>query len=177
MIGALRASTKLRTVALLGIPSAITLCIGLVASHTEAAEPDATPPSQANQYLPPISDLMIATIQPRHRRLWQAAQEKNWAFAAYELGNLRAAFKRLGEAYPTEHDIPFPDMISSVTEQPLEEINTAIEAKDEVGFTKAYADLTTACNACHQALNYGVVVIRTPSGKSDSDQDFTTTEP
>jgi hypothetical protein len=65
-------------------------------------------------------------------------------------------------------------MISSVTEQPFEEINTAIEAKDEVGFTKAYADLTTGCNACHQALNHGVVVIRTPTGASVSDQDFTT---
>jgi hypothetical protein len=174
MIGALRASAGRRSVALLAIPSTITLCIGLAASPADAAEPDATSPSQANQYLPSISDLMIATIQPRHSRLWQAAQKKNWAFAAYELGNLRGAFKRLGEAYPTEHDIPFPDMISSVTEQPFEEINTAIEAKDEVGFTKAYADLTTGCNACHQALNHGVVVIRTPTGASVSDQDFTT---
>jgi hypothetical protein len=177
MIGALRASASRRSVALLAIPSTITLCIGLAASPADAAEPDATSPSQANQYLPSISDLMIATIQPRHNRLWQAAQKKNWAFAAYELGNLRGAFKRLGEAYPTEHDIPFPDMISSVTEQPFEEINSAIEAKDEVGFIKAYADLTTGCNACHQALNHGVVVIRTPSGTSASDQDFTNAEP
>jgi len=177
MIGASRASTNRRSVALLAIPSTITLCIGLAVSHTEAAEPEALAPSQATQYLPSISDLMIATIQPRHRRLWQAAQKKDWAFAAYELGNLRGAFKRLGDAYPTEHDIPFPDMISSVTEQPFEEINTAIEAKDEVGFAKAYTDLTTGCNACHQALNHGVVVIRTPSGKFISDQDFTNAEP
>jgi len=39
---------------------------------------------------------MIATIQPRHERLWQTEQDGNWEFAAYELGNLHGAFDRLG---------------------------------------------------------------------------------
>ena len=67
------------------------------------------------RYLPSISDLMIATIQPRHERLWQAAQNGNWEFAAYEFGNLQGAFNRIGRAHPTEHDISFPEMIASVT--------------------------------------------------------------
>ena len=37
---------------------------------------------------------------------------------------------------------------------------------------KAYDDLTSACNACHQATNHGVVVIRAPTDASLSDQDF-----
>src|SRR5260221_12265664 len=76
--------------------------------------------------------MMIATIQPRHRRLWQAAQQKNWAFAAYELGNLQGAFKRLGQAHPSEHDMSLPEMISSVTDQPFTELGTAIRTKDEL---------------------------------------------
>jgi hypothetical protein len=109
------------------------------------------PSPQATEYLPSISDLMIATIQPRHERLWRAAQDGNWEFAAYELGNLHGAFGRLGHAHPTEHDISFPDMISSVTEQPFKELDSAIRSKDSPAFDKAYADLTDACNSCHQA--------------------------
>jgi len=112
---------------------------------------------------------MIATIQPRHERLWRARQDGNWEFAAYELGNLDGAFNRLGQAHPTEHDLSLPDMIASVTEQPFRELNTAIKSKDGAAFDKAYADLTGACNSCHQALNHGVVNIRVPSRTSASD--------
>ena len=57
-------------------------------------------------YLPSISDFMIATIQPRHVRLWVAARSGDWTFAAYELGNLKGAFDRLGRAYSGDHEIP-----------------------------------------------------------------------
>jgi hypothetical protein len=76
---------------------------------------------------------------------------------------------RLGLAHPTEHDISFPKMIGSVTEQPFKELNSAIQSKDGTAFAKAYADLTDACNSCHQALNHGVVQIRLPSRTSASD--------
>ena len=134
-----------------------------------AAGPEAAPSPQATEYLPSISDLMIATIQPRHERLWRAGQDENWDFAAYELGNLHGAFNRLGQAHPTEHDTSLPDMITSVTEQPFKELSTAIQSKDGVAFAKAYADLTDACNSCHQALNHGVVEIRVPNRPSASD--------
>jgi hypothetical protein len=143
------------------------LAIGIAASRSAAAGPEAA----RSEYLPSISDLMIATIQPRHERLWQAGQDKNWEFAGYELGNLRGAFNRLGLAHPTLHDILFPEMIASVTEQPLDELNGAIQSKDGTAFAKAYADLTNACNSCHQALNHGMVEIRVPSRKSASDLD------
>jgi len=134
--------------------------IGFETSRGAAAGPEAASSPHANEYLPSISDLMIATIQPRYDRLRQAEQNGDWEFAAYELGNLRGAFGRLGRAHPTEHDIPFPEMIASVTEQPFKELNGAIPAKDSAAFAKAYADLTEACNSCHQALNHGVIRIR-----------------
>jgi hypothetical protein len=120
---------------------------------------------------------MIATIQPRHIRLWLAAQNKNWDFAAYELGNLKGAFNRLGRAHPTSNDMPLQDMITSVTEQPFEDLNKAIRSKDATGFLKAYGDLTSGCNACHQAMNHGVVVIRVPPNAFVPDQDFTPAAP
>jgi hypothetical protein len=157
------------------IAAAVAVAIGLAASRSMAAEPDAVPSSHT-EYLPSISDFMIATIQPRHERLWRAEQEGNWEFAAYELGNLGGAFKRLGQAHPTEHDISFPDMIASVTEQPFKELNSAIQSKNSAAFAKAYAGLTDACNSCHQALNHGVVQIRVPSRTSASDLNTSRTQ-
>ncbi len=154
--------------AAIAIATAAVLATGLVTSRSVAAGPDAAP-SPSTEYLPSISDLMIATIQPRHERLWRAEQDGNWDFAAYELGTLHGAFNRLGQAHPTEHDISFPDMIASVTEQPFTALKSAIQSKDTTAFTKAYADLTDACNSCHQALNHGVVEIRVPNRTSTSD--------
>src|SRR5207253_164606 len=156
-------------VAAIAVTAAAILVICLAAWRGVAAGPEATPSPHATEYLPSISDLMIATIQPRHERLWQAEQDGNWAFATYELGNLRGAFDRLGRAHPSEHDISFPDMVTSVTEQPFKELNSAIQSKDGTAFAKAYTDLTAACNSCHQALNHGVVQIRVPSRRSASD--------
>jgi hypothetical protein len=153
------------------IAAAAILVLGLAPSRSVAAGPEAAPSPQATGYLPSISDLMIATIQPRHERLWRAEQDGNWDFAAYELGNLKGAFDRLGHAHPTEHDISFPEMITSVTAPPFKELAGAIQAKDDAAFAKAYADLTDACNSCHQALNHGVVHIRVPSRTAPSDLD------
>ena len=173
MIRAAMGGRRLIVLALLALPSAAALGAALATSPTATANPEDSSASRTAPYLPSISDMMIATIQPRHRKLWQAAQDKNWAFAAYELGNLRGAFDRIGRAHPTEHNISFPAMIASVTGQPFTELDTAITSKDDAGFAKAYADLTSGCNSCHQALDHGVVVIQVPSAKSGSDQDFT----
>ena len=167
-VGTPRIRRRPIVVAGIALAAAAFLTIGVAASRS-AAEPEAAPPAHASEYLPSISDLMMATIQPRHERLWRAEQDGNWEFAAYELGNLRGAFNRLGRAHPTEENISFPEMIESVTEQPFKELNGAIQAKDGTAFVKAYADLTDACNSCHQALNHGVVKILVPNRTSTSD--------
>jgi hypothetical protein len=171
MSGAERAGDRRRPIVVAAIAVAATaiLTIGLTTSRGVAAGTEAAPSPQATGYLPSISDMMIATIQPRHERIWRAEQDGNWEFAAYELGNLHGAFDRLGHAHPIEHDVSFPDMIASVTDEPFKELRSAILSKDATAFTKAYADLTDACNSCHQALNHGVVEIRVPNRTSASD--------
>ena len=64
-----------------------------------------------------------------------------------------------------------------MTEQPFKELRSAIQSKDATAFTKAYADLTDACNSCHQALNHGAVEIRVPNPTSASDLNTNSTRP
>src|ERR1700756_2440722 len=120
-MGTLNSGRWINSFKLLAIGAAMSVCIALAAwTQADATGPEAPPLSQTTSYLPSISDFMIATIQPRHIRLWLAAQNKNWDFAAYELGNLKGAFNRLGRAHPTSNDVSLQDMITSVTEQPFE---------------------------------------------------------
>jgi hypothetical protein len=156
-----RKSSSPHAAAMLVIPIALILIAGLIGSARSQ-----TPQPPAAEYLPSISDLMIATIQPRHERLWRAEQARNWEFAAYELGNLHGAFERVGRAHPTVENVSFPEMAASATEQPFKDLKSAVGAKDDAAFAKAYGDLTEACNSCHQALNHGVVTIGIPDGPS-----------
>ena len=153
------------------------IALGVAVACAAVAAEDHPSPPVLTPYVPSTSDMMIATIQPRHERLWQAAQAHDWAFAAYELGNLRGAFQRIGQAHPTIERNSLPDMIASVTDQPLADLKAAIQSRDETAFAKAYAGLTDGCNSCHQALNHEVVVIGVPAGTSTSDQAFTATKP
>jgi hypothetical protein len=167
-----------RTIVVAAIAIAVTAVVAITLATSRGVDAGpAAAPSPAAEYLPSISDLMISTIQPRHERLWRAEQNGNWEFAEYELGNLKGAFGRLGRAHPLDHGTSFSDMITSVIEQPFEELAGAIKAKDGKAFAKAYADLTAACNSCHQALNHGVGEIRIPGRMSGSDLDTDHTQP
>jgi hypothetical protein len=132
----LRSRRSIKSCILLAPAISGCLCLALLTQATSARS-DAPPTSNAMSYLPSISDFMIATIQPRHVRLWVAARSGDWSFAAYELGNLKGAFDRLGRAHPVEHEIPLQEMILSVTSQPFEDMHKAIESKDRVVFSKA----------------------------------------
>jgi len=46
--------------------------------------------------------------------------------------------------------------------EPTDELDAAIKAKDLDKFHKAYAKLTAACNACHEATGFGFIKIREP---------------
>jgi hypothetical protein len=161
------------------IKSRILLVLAVSGCFSLALAPKATSEQSdaSASYLPSISDFMIATIQPRHVRLWIAAQSGDWSFAGYELGNLKGAFDRFGRAHPMEHGIPLQNMMSALTAQPFEDLRKAIQSKDAASFSHAYSALTSACNSCHQATNHGEVVIRAPTDSSTSDQDFVRAAP
>src|SRR5258708_12052174 len=101
----------LRNAALLALfAGTITLAtLDLVSAQTAAAPQGAAP----SAYRPSLNDLMTATIQPRHIKLGLAGQEQNWPYAAYELGNLRGAFNRTAQAWPTYSTTDMADPIQA----------------------------------------------------------------
>ena len=128
-------------------------------------------------YRPGLGDLMTTLVQPRHIKLGLAGQAQNWPYAAYELGELREAFDTVAKLVLKHGKLVIADALGATVKQPLAALDTAIKAKDEPGFTAAYAALTQSCNACHQSADHPAIVIQVPTASPFPDQDFRPPKP
>jgi hypothetical protein len=124
-------------------------------------------------YHPGLGDLMTAFVQPRHIKLGLAGQAQNWDYAAYELGELKETFEDVGKMILKHGNLQIAPAIASTVTPAMDAVDKAITAKDAAAFTKAYADLTDACNACHKSADHPMIVIQVPSaGTAFLDQNF-----
>jgi len=142
--------------------------VAQTATSSAAATTAATPAP----YQPSMSDLMNIGVQPRHIKLWMAGKEQNWVYAAYELGELRGAFTRVGRTQPTYRALDVPQVIVAYTKASMEALDLAIKARDANAFGKAYLELTASCNACHVGADHSMVVIKVPTASGFVDQEF-----
>jgi len=126
----------------------------------------------AAPYHPGLGELMTAFVQPRHIKLGLAGNAQNWAYAAYELGELRETFDDVAKLVPKHGNLAIPEAIAATVNQPMASLDAAIKAKDQAAFTKAYAELTASCNACHQSADHAMIVIQVPTASPFPDQDF-----
>ena len=112
--------------------------------------------------------------QMRHAKLWFAGENENWALASYELVELREGFDDAIKFHPTHDGVPRPltEMIPEFIEPRLAEVEKSVAAKDKVQFETAFDGLTTGCNSCHQAANFGFNRITRPTAPPYSNQDF-----
>jgi hypothetical protein len=123
-------------------------------------------------YHPGLGTLMTAIVQPRHIKLGLAGNERNWPYAAYQLGELTETFDEMVKLVPKYANLSIPDAIASTVKQPMAALDAAIKAMDAAAFTKAYADFTASCNACHQSAARPMIVIQVPTVSAFPDQDF-----
>jgi hypothetical protein len=125
-------------------------------------------------YHPGLGELMTAFVQPRHIKLGLAGAAQNWPYAAYELGELLETFDDVGKLVLKHGNLEIAPAIASTVKPPMDALDAAIKAKDQAAFTKAYADLTAGCNACHQSADHKMIVIQVPAagGTPFPDQDF-----
>ena len=141
--------------------------VGLAQSVDAKLDATTTP-----DYHPSMGDLMTMAVQPRHIKLGLAGQQRNWAYAKYELSELRNAFARIGRTIPTYQSVDTAALTSGVMGAPLSAVEQAIDANSATQFNAAYVQLTDACNICHQNRKHSVVVIRVPDTAGFQDQAF-----
>lgn len=122
--------------------------------------------AQGQAYVPALGDIMSAA-QLRHIKLWFAGKLQNWDLASYELGQIKTSLEDAANLYRG-----IPVSFVTATADPVQAIGAAIEAKDGARFAKGFNELTAACNACHQAIGRGFIVIQVPTASPFSDQSF-----
>ena len=65
----------------------------------------------SGSYKPSLGDLMTMTAQPRHLKLGLGGQERNWAYAAYELHELEESLERIAKIVPKWREVPIAENI------------------------------------------------------------------
>ena len=155
--------------AILGLGGSLGITSIAAAAGSARAEGAASGPAPA-VYMPSFGDLMTMAVQPRHIKLGLAGQARNWAYATYELNELRNAFARIARTIPIYRTAKTDELFAAMTQTPLAAVSAAIALHDARRFRKAYAQLTAACNACHVSLDHAAIVIRAPSRAAFPDQ-------
>jgi hypothetical protein len=125
-------------------------------------------------YAPGLGELM-SLQQMRHDKLWRAGKAQNWALAGYELDELGEGFDDVVHFHPTHKDSPLPltDIVPKIMGLTLQRTRAAVNARDSRAFVEAFDALTSSCNSCHQATNFGFnVVRRPPDDAAYANQDF-----
>ena len=115
---------------------------------------------------------MTMSIQPRHTKLGLALRAGNFTYAAYEVGELRGAFRRIAQSMPG-YEGKDTAMLLSQANPPLDALTAAIRAKQPRAANAAFAELTATCNQCHQSQGRNYLIIRAPAASAFPDQDFT----
>lgn len=143
---------------------------------TVAASGDDVPfaaPSAPEPGRPDTADLVslgdiMGETQLRHIKLWYAGKSGDWGLVNYEVDRIAESLRRAANLYiniPMEYIKPAAD--------PIAKMRAAVTGKNTKAFIEGYADLTTACNACHVAGHVGFIRIQTPISSPFSDEVFT----
>jgi hypothetical protein len=135
------------------------LAIGSASPLMVAAQTTQKPPAR-------LADVMSA-VQFRHSKLWTAGQQKNWELAGYELELVKSS---LNEAIALYTDIPVDNI--KMIDPPIKSIESAIAARNSAAFGKAFGELTTGCNSCHQSVGRGFIVMTVPTTSPFGNQSF-----
>jgi hypothetical protein len=158
-------------------PLMVVLVSALSVVGSACRQPPAPAPGPASAtpeaYAPGLGELMTLQ-QMRHTKLWLAGQAGNWELAAYELDELGEGFDDVVKFHPTHKDSPVApkDAVPRLMTQPLVDLRAAVTGQDSAAFARAYDVLTAACNACHQATNFGFNRVQRPETNPYPNQVF-----
>ena len=155
---------------------ALALAAGAYIQGRPAGPPADKPAEGAHEqsgYVPGLGEIMTA-VQMRHAKLAIAGAAGNWALADYELDELDEGLDDALTYHPTHKDIkqPLTELVPSFMKAPIEGLREAVKDKDAAKFNTAFDGLSSGCNGCHQATEFGFNVVTRPSVAPMPNQQF-----
>jgi hypothetical protein len=122
-------------------------------------------------YQPGLGEFMTAT-QLRHAKLWFAGKQNNWDLAAYEVDEIKEGLEDAARLHPTFGGVPVAEMIKTIIDPRIEELEKAVRAKSSAKFSVAFDELTGGCNSCHAGANKPFIRIQRPTAFPLTNQNF-----
>jgi len=116
---------------------------------------------------------LMGSTQMRHAKLFLAGQAQNWQLADYEMDELQEGFDDSVRLYPSHKGANVAELLPSLTAPAMASLHAAIQQRDPASFAQAFDALTTACNDCHEASNFGFNVVQRPETNPYTNQQFT----
>jgi hypothetical protein len=129
--------------------------------------------AETEAFTPGLGEIMTLQ-QMRHTKLWLAGEAGNWELAGYELKEIGEGFDDAVKFHPTHEESPVApkDAIPKMMTAPLADVRAAVDKKDLKDFEQAFDTLTTACNDCHAATNFGFNRVQRPATNPYPNQIF-----
>lgn len=102
-------------------------------------------------------DVAMVETGYRYVELYWAGADRNWDYAAYQVGKIRTTVANGVERRPLR--APSARMLDGS----LDQVSTAIARRSPAAFAAAFTTLTATCNACHQVEHVPFVSVRVPT--------------
>jgi hypothetical protein len=118
--------------------------------------------AKLKEAVPGLGDYMT-TIQLHAGKLWFAAKASNWELADYELDELKETVEAAKALNAEKNGVKISDVLDSVLQTQVAELDKAIKSKNLVEFQKSYDETLSACNGCHTAAGYKFIHIVRPT--------------
>ncbi len=102
-------------------------------------------------------DMAMVEVGYRYTELYWAGQDRNWGYAAYQLGKVETAVARGIERRPARA------ASARMLEGAVTTVRGAIERQDGDAMDAALLSFTATCNACHGAEQMPFITVTPPA--------------
>jgi hypothetical protein len=136
-------------------------------NHQLQAKIDTLQAKLNDAYKPGLGEFMMS-IQEHHAKLWFAGTNKNWKLADFEVHEIGETLDDIKKYCTDRYEVKSIGIIDPA----INNINTAIQKKDEARFKSGFTELTNDCNSCHKDNQHGFNVITIPTTPPVTNQEF-----
>jgi hypothetical protein len=109
--------------------------------------------------------------------LWFAAHQGNWPLAQFYFNETRSHLRWAVRIIPVRKDsqgreVKLADILESIENRPLKELEAAIKGEDREKFVAAYKFTLEGCYACHKATDKPYLTLKIPDQPPEAMVDF-----
>ncbi|MFO0978304.1 MAG: hypothetical protein U0996_18000 [Planctomycetaceae bacterium] len=146
----------------------VTQTIDVVALQKEVERLKSIVPDQAHA---------MQDVDYHFTNLWFAANQSNWPLAQFYFNETRSHLRWAVRIIPVRKDnsgqeVRLEDILQSIENSPLKQVEEAIGAKDREKFVAAYEFTLTSCYACHKAADKPYLRPRIPDHPASAMMNF-----